>query len=174
LSVDADEAPSGRVRGLPPPPRPLQAVPVPVAEAPAGESVAMQSCPCCGQRVRQDAGRCRFCGEALVEEDERPWEDRRKGRLRRDCEPHRAPLILILGIFSLVGLSLPPIGLGLGIAAWLMGQTDLRQMRQRVMDPEGKASTRAGMNCGMIGTVLNGLVCLGCAGLFVLRILHHR
>jgi hypothetical protein len=134
----------------------------------------MQSCPSCGQRVPQDARRCRFCGEALVEEDDRPWENRRKGRLRRDCEPHRASLILILGIFSLVGLSLPPLGLGLGIAAWLMGQGDLRQMRQRLMDPEGKASTRAGMTCGMIGTILNGVVCLGCGGLLLLRFIHRQ
>jgi predicted RNA-binding Zn-ribbon protein involved in translation (DUF1610 family) len=171
LSVDDVEPASGRVRGLPPPPRPLRAVPVPVPEASIEEAAASRNCPSCGQHVHQEASRCRFCGEALSNEDDRPWQSRRAGRVRRDCEPHRGSLILMLGSLSLLGLTFPPAGLALGIAAWLMGLSDLRQMRDCTMDPEGRALTRSGMNCGMIGTILNGIIVLGCGGLFLLHLL---
>jgi hypothetical protein len=143
-----------------------------VPEAGTEETAAARNCPTCGQRVHQDASRCRFCGEALADEDDRPWQSRRGGRLRRDCEPHRGSLILMLGSLSLVGLTLPPVGLALGVAAWLMALSDLRQMRECTMDPEGRVLTRSGMNCGMIGTILNGIIVTGCGSLFLLRLLH--
>lgn len=63
-------------------------------------------------------------------------------------KPHRATLILVLGILSLV-LCAP-----LGIAAWIMGNTDLKQMDAGTMDPGGRSNTSAGRICGIIGTVL--------------------
>jgi hypothetical protein len=90
--------------------------------------------------------------------------------VRRDCEPHRGPLILVLGIISTVcgGLSAlsfccSPIAIGalaglpLGILSWIMGARDLAKMREGVMDPEGRGNTQGGMVCGIIGTVLNSL-----------------
>ncbi len=63
-------------------------------------------------------------------------------------KPHRATAVLVLGILSLVTCPL------LGIAAWIMGNGDLREMSQGQMDPSGKDTTNAGRVCGIIGTVL--------------------
>jgi hypothetical protein len=71
-------------------------------------------------------------------------------------KPHRASTVLVLGILSLV-LCAP-----LGIAAWLMGNNDLREMDSGLMYPSGRDSTRAGRICGIVGTILMvvGLVVL--------------
>jgi len=95
-------------------------------------------------------------GRPYDEDDDRPWEN----GARRDCEPHRGSLIMTFGILSVVlGVTcyLAIIGLPLGIAAWVMGQRDLRKMRAGVMDPFGRGSTQSGCICGIIGTVLNTL-----------------
>lgn len=63
-------------------------------------------------------------------------------------KPHRATLILVLGILSLV-LCAP-----LGIAAWIMGNGDLKHMDAGTMDPSGRSNTSAGRICGIIGTIL--------------------
>jgi hypothetical protein len=135
-------------------------------------------CPYCREAVPDEALECPFCGEALDEEDDRPWE--RGRRVRRDCEPHRGGVVLALGIVSLVALSGSCLGLcagplavpfvlvgfALGIPAWVMGQGDLRKMQQRIMDPDGEGQTRAGMVCGIIGTVISSLVAVvACMGL---------
>jgi uncharacterized membrane protein YccF (DUF307 family) len=100
---------------------------------------------------------------------DRPWE--RGGELRRDCEPHRGNLVMLLGIFGTVcgGIALTAfccsglpgilalIGLPLSIMAWTMGGRDLAKMNEGVMDPQGRGSTQGGMICGIVGTVLNSL-----------------
>ena len=68
-------------------------------------------------------------------------------------KPHRGTLILVLGILGLVICS------PLGIAAWLMGSSDLKQMDAGTMDPSGRGNTQAGKICGIIGTIL---LILGC------------
>jgi hypothetical protein len=62
--------------------------------------------------------------------------------------PHRGTLILVLGILGLVVCGL------LAPIAWVMGNTDLQEIRAGRMDPEGEATTNAGRICGMIGTIL--------------------
>ena len=66
-------------------------------------------------------------------------------------KPHRGTLILVLGILGLV-LCAP-----LGIAAWIMGQGDLKQMDAGQMDPSGRSLTNAGRICGIIATILLAL-----------------
>ena len=61
-------------------------------------------------------------------------------------QPHRGTLILVLGILSLVVCG--PVG----IAAWIMGNTDLKEIDAGRMDPAGRGNTNAGRICGMIGT----------------------
>jgi hypothetical protein len=61
---------------------------------------------------------------------------------------HRGTLILVLGILSLV------VCQPLGIAAWIMGNTDLKQMDAGTMDPSGRSITNAGKICGLIATIL--------------------
>lgn len=62
--------------------------------------------------------------------------------------PHRGVLILVLGILGLVCCFI------LGIVAWIMGNTDLREMDAGRMDPSGRGLTQAGKICGIISVVL--------------------
>jgi hypothetical protein len=63
-------------------------------------------------------------------------------------KPHRGTLILVFGILGLV-LCLP-----FGIAAWIMGNGDLKQIDAGTMDPSGRSLTNAGKLIGMIATSL--------------------
>ena len=63
-------------------------------------------------------------------------------------KPHRGTLILILGILGLV------ICGPLGIAAWVMGNGDLKEMDAGALDPSGRSLTNAGRICGMIACIL--------------------
>jgi hypothetical protein len=63
-------------------------------------------------------------------------------------KPHRGTTVLVLGILSIV------VCQPLGIAAWVMGNNDLREMNNGLMDPSGRDSTSAGRICGIIGTAL--------------------
>jgi len=66
-------------------------------------------------------------------------------------KPHRGTLILVLGILGLV------ICGPLGIAAWIMGSGDLKQIDAGIMDPAGRSTTNAGRICGIISTILFAL-----------------
>jgi hypothetical protein len=72
---------------------------------------------------------------------------------RRDLLPHRGSAVLTLGILSLVTCF---VGIILGIIAWVMGQSDLQEMRAGRMDSDGEGMTNAGRICGIIGTCLWG------------------
>jgi hypothetical protein len=63
--------------------------------------------------------------------------------------PHRGGLILTFGILAWV-FSCPIFGL----MAWMMGASDLREMRHGRMDNSGIALTQAGHILGMINTLL--------------------
>lgn len=60
-------------------------------------------------------------------------------------------MVLVLGILSLI------ICAPLGIAAWIMGNADIKEMDAGTMDPSGRSTTNAGRICGMIGTILLAL-----------------
>ena len=60
--------------------------------------------------------------------------------------PHRGSSVLVYGILGLVLCQI------LGIAAWRMGNDDLREMDFGHMDPSGRDLTNAGRICGMVGT----------------------
>ena len=146
----------------PQPGTPYSVTPAAPAPAPAGPAPApapgVRPCPFCAEEIEASAVRCRFCGEDLAGEDERPWEQRYRRRgVRRDCEPHRGILVLVFGILSLV---LPYIGVVLGIVAWVMGHKDLKKIEAGAMDPEGRGLTLAGKICGIVGTMLQGFMVL--------------
>ena len=61
--------------------------------------------------------------------------------------PHRGGLILALGILGWVTC---PI---LSVMAWVMGSSDLREMRSGRMDPSGMGLTQAGQVLGIIYTI---------------------
>jgi hypothetical protein len=109
--------------------------------------------------------------------DDRPWEQ--PGALRRDCEPHRGPLLAILGAVSLTigGLfaCLPAtsfLALPLAVVTYSLARRDLAQMRAGRMDPAGirqtrRAQARAGFALGFSG--FNLLLTVGIALSFWLK-----
>ena len=72
-------------------------------------------------------------------------------------EPHRAELILTLGI---VGLFIPIVG----VAAWIMGHSDLQKIKRGAMDPTGEGKTKTGMILGIIDTVWMAIAIISVAG----------
>ena len=74
-------------------------------------------------------------------------------------------MILVLGILGLV------ICGPLGIAAWIIGNGDLKEMDAGAMDPGGRSTTNAGMICGIIATILLGIGIVVCILVFGLGIL---
>ena len=82
-------------------------------------------------------------------------------------------LLVTLGLVVLGTVYCAPLGLPLGIAAWVMGHRDLKKIQANIMDPRGKGPTQAGWICGIIGTILDGLATLGClvgVGFFIFAI----
>jgi len=63
-------------------------------------------------------------------------------------KPHRGGTVLALGIIGIVLCFIT------GIIAWVIGSSDLREMKEGLRDPEGEGLTRAGMICGIVGTCL--------------------
>jgi hypothetical protein len=62
--------------------------------------------------------------------------------------PHRGSSVLVYGILGLVLCQI------LGIAAWRMGNDDLREMDLGRMDPSGRDLTKAGRILGIVATVI--------------------
>jgi hypothetical protein len=91
-------------------------------------------------------------------EDDDDYDDRPP---RRFVAPHRGGLILTFGI---LGLVVPCASVIFGPIAWIMGNTDLGQIRAGTMDPAGEGLTQAGRVLGIVSTVMTlaglGLFCL--------------
>ena len=93
--------------------------------------------------------------------------------------PHRGSLILSLGISGIAstGASLlccqvfGLVGLGVGIAAWIMGSNDIKAMDAGQMEPSGRDSTQAGRICGIVGAGLPVVALLISIALIVFVIL---
>ena len=68
---------------------------------------------------------------------------------QQHLRPHRATVILVLGILGLVACGI------CGIIAWVMANTDLRDMQAGLMDPSGEGMTRAGKIIGIVAVALN-------------------
>lgn len=64
-------------------------------------------------------------------------------------KPHRGVLVLVFGILSFF------ICVLFGVAAWIMGNGDLREMDAGLMDPSGRGLTQAGKILGMVSCLLN-------------------
>jgi hypothetical protein len=129
-----------------------------------------EPCPRCGDDIRRGAVVCPYCGLDLEEQGDGYT---RRGRVRMDAEPHRAGTVQALGIASLVlgAFYVFPLGIPLGIAAWVMGRNDLKKMEAGVMDPNGRKKTKDGWLCGLVGTLLNICWALGLAGFITLVVL---
>ena len=117
------------------------------------------------------------------DDDEDDRRSRRGADLRSEGQPHRGGMILTLGIISTVSsvLAVPtefgvglcscccvfvgmiglPVaclfmvgGLSCGIPAIVMGQRDLRRMREGELNPSGRGKTLGGLICGIVGVAL--------------------
>jgi hypothetical protein len=134
----------------------------------SSEGDYLQPCPSCGQQASRGLPRCPSCGKNL-----RQRGTRGQARARRDWLPDRGGLVLTLGVLSLVSaLIFPPIGLPLGIVAWVLGQTDLEKVHRGEMSPTGESDTRGGMVCGVLGTFVGLLVGMGWLVFLVLHWKH--
>jgi hypothetical protein len=128
-------------------------------------------CPGCARPVRWSADCCPHCGEEF-EAEPGPPAHLEGAPQRRDCDPHRGGLVTGLANASLIlaGVSLclfgatAIIGVPLGIAAWIMAETDLGEMRQGRRDRAGYRETLAARNTAIGGVLLS----LFFAGLFLL------
>lgn len=125
-----------------------------------------RACPACGEYVPRDVRRCYHCGE--------PIQGRNRDYAPAFVEPHRGGAVLTLGILSLVGILCAPVGLVLGILAWVMGESDLYKIKARTMDRQGFDSTHAGRICGILGTILNALILLAFVALIALAVAEDR
>ena len=97
-------------------------------------------------------------------DDDRPSRrSKRRKSLRSDFTPHRGGMILAFGIIGIV----TGLGIVFGPIAWMMGNTDMKEISEGRMDPEGESMTNIGRILGMIATILSivGIV-IGC-GFFV-------
>jgi predicted Zn finger-like uncharacterized protein len=147
LSLDDEPPLVARPASDPPPARPIL----------NDEDEDLRECPHCGKQIHREHARCPFCGDRLS----RP-PARRRRRVRADAEPHRAGLVLTLGIMSLVGIGICiPAALILGPIAWVLGRNDLSKMKHGQMDTEGEGSTQAGWICGIVATLLSWIACFG-------------
>jgi hypothetical protein len=91
----------------------------------------------------------------------------RRRPIEDQLAPHRASMIMVLGIIALV---MGGVGIVLGPIAWIMGRNDLKEMDEGRMDPSGRDSTNAGRICGMIATILHGsglVISLFCCVIYV-------
>jgi predicted Zn finger-like uncharacterized protein len=156
LSIDDFDKP-GRPAGMAPPAPPPSDSSYPSRRT--GERRSdFRRCPYCDERINADSRRCRYCGED-IDDEENEFDLKRRFGVRRDCEPHRGTLILVLGVVSIV---IHILGVPLGLPAWIMGARDLKKMDRGDMDPTGRGTTQAGYICGIIGTILGALTVLGC------------
>jgi serine/threonine protein kinase len=69
---------------------------------------------------------------------------------------HRANQILVCGVLGFL-LSWCLLGAVFGIVAWVLGHSDLADMRAGKMDAQGRDTTKVGMILGIAATVIAGL-----------------
>jgi hypothetical protein len=98
--------------------------------------------------------------------------------VRRDCEPHRAHLVLRVGSVAFLLSLLSPLAVpavlaaALGVTVNEMGKRDLTRMAAGRMDPAGAADTRRATWRGDLGILLGSLGGLFCAPLFCLNFVY--
>lgn len=68
-----------------------------------------------------------------------------------NLKPHRGGMILAFGILGWL------VCFPLAIAAWVMGNTDIRAMDAGRMDPDGRGLTQAGKILGIVWVVVAAL-----------------
>ena len=132
-------------------------------------------CPVCGFANPPGARVCEACGEPrpaserfaksddaddLFEEDDSEFDDDREGDSTGGVVPYKNPPALLAYYFGLFSF-IPGLGLGLGIAAVVLGVLGLKKRRE---NPAVKGSAHAwfGIGCGGFFALLwGGAILLG-------------
>ena len=84
---------------------------------------------------------------------------------QRPLKAHRGGAVLTLGILGLVVCFI------MGVIAWVMANSDLREMDVGAMDPAGRSMTQPGKVCGIVSVVLALVpLCIGLLALVVVII----
>lgn len=107
------------------------------------------------------------------QDDPRPWEQ--PGVVRRDCVPHRGPLLWWLATASVAcGITAPVFGVtglagaALGLTCLLLGRRDLTAMRGGCLDPAGHGQIKRAMSRAEAGIALSLFGLTACAFLCTL------
>jgi hypothetical protein len=107
-------------------------------------------------------------------EDERPWEQ--PGAVRRDCEPHRGTLLVLLGaVGATVGalgivLFLPAVvALVLGIITYRGAKHDLAEMKAGRIDPSGRSRVLQAQDLGLGSITVGALGIVWFIAMLLLR-----
>lgn len=100
------------------------------------------------------------------------------------ARPHRGGLILAFGIASVLccnplgmccmpcGVCFVVLGAVLGVAAWVMGASDLSKIRAGIMNPEGESMTRWGKILGIVSVGIAILWVLANIGMLAIGAVH--
>ncbi len=96
----------------------------------------------------------------------RPRYDRGYGGRYGGLSPHRGSTVQTLGVLCLCFCWTGVPCLVLGIIALVMASNDLSQMDAGEMDPSGRAQTKSGQLCAIIGLVASVVVPLSCCGIY--------
>ncbi len=110
-----------------------------------------KTCPMCGVSNSPTAKQCSRCGENLFHQQ---FYQQSKPEFDGEA-PHRGGLILGLGIASFFTCCI-----FLGIASWIMGSEDIREIDAGRMDPTGRDFTQAGRILGMISVIFQASIVL--------------
>jgi hypothetical protein len=73
-------------------------------------------------------------------------------------EPHEGGLVLASGVFGIaVAGGCSPVGVAFGLAAAMIGLSDLRSMTRGEMDSSGRGLTLVGLACGIAALVIGAV-----------------
>ena len=84
--------------------------------------------------------------------------------------PHRGGMVLAFGIIGI--LCCGAVGTPFGIAAWVIGASDLSEIRAGRMDPSGESLTRVGMILGIVSVSIAVLGVLFGVGMLAVGAVH--
>jgi len=105
-------------------------------------------CTKCGSQLEEGNHFCPKCG-TTISQDNIANPSTSDNNIKYQ-EPGRGTIILILGILSIVLL-----GPFVGIPAWVMGNKDLKKIKNGIISLSEKSNTKVGMILGIIGTFIS-------------------
>ncbi len=114
-----------------------------------GES--RRACPACGESIALAAQRCRFCSETFAPKPRR--------ELHRKKESNLALFAMLLGFFSIPSTCYFCSGFPIAVAAIIVGNVSLRQIRRG--EAEGKAMAMTGIALGTTMIVTSIAILVG-------------